>query len=140
VGAAFELASTGAGVDVDAAVGRHVSSAIALLRQRADSGALGDIVLLHIGNNGIIRGSDIDTIVAIAGDRRVVFVNLRVPRDWEAGNNAALAEGAARHANVSVVDWHGYTAAEPGVLWTDGIHLNSGAAWSYVGLIAPYIA
>ena len=106
---------------------------------RAESGELGEVILLHIGNNGIIRDSDIDAIVAIAGERKVVFVNLRVPRDWEGSNNATLAAAASRYANVSVVGWHEFTESNPGVLWTDGIHLNAGAAWSYVGLIAPYL-
>ena len=57
LGAAHQLAEDIPGIDLDASVGRQVSQAIRLLRERRENGQLGDIVLLHLGNNGVFTRS-----------------------------------------------------------------------------------
>ena len=71
----------------------------------------------------------------LAGVRKVVFVNLTVPRDWEAPNNAVLAEQVARYSNADLVDWHGASADHP-EFFQDGVHLQPEGAQAYAKLIA----
>ncbi len=128
------------GAIVDAAVGRTVPEALVILRSWAAGGELGDVVLIHIGNNGPFSDEEFEEIVDLVGpDRALVLINLVVPRDWEGPNNVVIARGAARHGGVPVVDWHAAAQAHPGLLWDDGVHLRPAGAEFYADLVAPYL-
>ncbi len=140
LGAAHELAAQVPGIDLDAAVGRQVSQAIALLREREASGRLGAIVLLHVGNNGAFSAKQFDRIMEAAGpERRVVFLTLKVSRSWEAANNRVIQEGVERYPHAFLVDWRAVLEEHPEVLWKDGTHLRPERAGFYVALLAPYL-
>ncbi len=140
LGAAHQLAADVPGIDLDAAVGRQVTEVIALLRERKASGLLGDVVLLHIGNNGRFTDDQFDRIVEVAGpDRRVVFLTVKVAREWEEANNAVIARGAERHPRAAVVDWRSVALERPDALWTDDTHLRPEGARLYAALLAPYV-
>jgi len=137
LGAASKLAASIAGIEVDAAVGRQVAAAVALLRQRASAGQLGEIVVLHVGNNGAFTAAQFDEIMAVAGPgRRVVFVNLSLPRSWEGPNNGVIAAGVSRHANASLVDWHAVSRGQPGIFASDSVHLTGDGAALYAQTLA----
>ncbi len=128
-------------VEIDAAIGRQVYTAVDILRALAANGQLGDVVIIHLGNNGTFSARQFDEIMSLAGDsRRVVFVNVKVPRPWEASVNATLAEGGQRYANATMVDWHSVGGAQPELFWDDGIHLRPEGARVYANLIAAAIA
>ena len=135
LGAAYSLAGSIPGIDVDAQVGRQASAAISLLSQRAASNLLGSVILMDIGNNGTFTSAQFDQIMAIAGTRTVIFVNLRVPRSWQDGNNAVIADGVARYPNARLVDWKAAGDAHPDVFYSDGIHLTPDGASLYTSLI-----
>ena len=141
LGAAHQLAADVPGIDLDASVGRQVGEVIALLREREANGQLGDVVLLHIGNNGRFSDAQFDRIVEVAGpERRVVFLTLKVAREWEEANNAVIARGAERHARaVVLVDWRAAALERPEVLWTDDTHLRPEGAVYYAALLAPHV-
>ena len=140
LGAAHELAAQVPGIDLDAAVGRQVSQAIRLLEERKANGQLGDIVLLHIGNNGAFSAKQFDRIMEVAGpERRVVFLTLKVNRSWEAANNDVISAGAARHRQAFLVDWRSALEKHPEVLWNDGTHLRPERASFYVALLSRYL-
>ena len=140
LGAAQQLAADVPGIDLDAAVGRQVTEVIALLREREANGLLGDVLLLHIGNNGEFTDEQFDRIVDLAGPRRrVVFLTVKVTREWEEANNAVIARGAERHPRAVVVDWRTAVLERPDVLWTDDTHLRPEGARLYATLLAPYL-
>ena len=140
LGAAQQLAADVPGIDLDAAVGRQVTEVIALLREREANGLLGDVLLLHIGNNGEFTDEQFDRIVDLAGpQRRVVFLTVKVTREWEEANNAVIARGAERHPRAVVVDWRTAVLERPDVLWTDDTHLRPEGARLYATLLAPYL-
>ena len=68
-------------------------------------------------------------------ERKVVFVNLKVPRQWEAGNNAVIAAGVSRYANATLVDWAAACATYEGLTIADGIHLTPVGASYYTQLV-----
>lgn len=122
---------------IDAEVGRQSWTAIEILRSRQASGMLGDAVVIHIGNNGTFTAAQFDDMMGILSNvPLVVIVNVKVPREWEGPNNAALAAGAARYANAVLVDWYGASAGNPSLLYDDGIHLRPEGATLYASLIA----
>jgi len=139
LGAASQLVSIGS-VAVDAAVGRQVSEAIALMRALDEQGRLGDIVVIQLGNNGTFTDRQFDEIMSVLGpSRRAVFVNVRVPRDWERTNNAVIARGVARHANARLADWHALSEGRPELFWDDRVHLRPTGAQLYVDLVRSFL-
>jgi hypothetical protein len=141
LGAANQLAAAVGGIDVDAMVSRSMDAAIAVLQSRYETGTLANVVLLHIGNNGPIRDDQMDRIAALVGDdRRVLFLSLRVPRDWEAGNNDVIARGVERHRNFRLLDWRALSEDRPDVIWKDGIHLRPEGATYYAALVQAALA
>jgi peptidoglycan/LPS O-acetylase OafA/YrhL len=129
------------GVVVDAAISRQTSTAIQLLRSRSASGQLGDVVIVHMGDNGTFSASQFDSMMEVLADvPRVVFINVKVPRAWEGPNNAVIADGVERYPNTVLVDWHGVGIQRPDFFWDDGIHLRPEGADAYAALIAAHIA
>ncbi len=137
IGATAELQRVICNIEVDAAQGRLVSSAVDSLRQQRAAGVLGAVVIVHMGSNGVFHGSQFDDMMAVlAGVRRVVVVNVKAPREWEAPNNAVLAEGVKRNPNTVLVDWHSLSVKQPNVFWNDGMHLRPEGARLFVELVA----
>ena len=65
---------------VDAEVGLQVYAAIDILQSRRASGQLGDVVVVHLGNNGTFTKGQFDQIMrTLSGVDRVVFVNVSGP-------------------------------------------------------------
>jgi peptidoglycan/LPS O-acetylase OafA/YrhL len=141
LGAAATLTRAVPALDVmDAEVGTQVSYAIEILRWRRDAGQLGDVVVVHLGNNGAFAAGQFDEMMEVLGDeRRVVFVNVRVPRAWEGPNNAVIAEGVARHPNAVLADWYSASAYHPEFFVEDGVHLQTEGQRVYADLIAAQL-
>jgi hypothetical protein len=137
--AANDLALAIPDIEIDAEVSRPVSVAIDVLRAYRDAGQLGDVVVVHIGNNSPFSANQFDEMMELMADvSRVVFVNLRVPRGWEDPNNAVLAEGVARYPNAALVDWYAASVDHPEFL-LDGVHLAPEGVQAYVQLVAAYV-
>jgi peptidoglycan/LPS O-acetylase OafA/YrhL len=125
---------------VDAEVGLQVYAATDTLRYRRSLGQLGDVVIVHLGNNGTLTKGQFDEIMRILSDvDRVVFVNVAVPRAWEEPNNEVIAEGVDRYPNAVLVDWHSASADRPEIFYKDGYHLRPGGQRLYADLISSYL-
>jgi len=140
LGAAAALPGVLGTVEVDAAIARQTAQGIAVLREWEASGSLGPILVVQLGNNGTITAGQFDQVMAIAGSRRVVWVNVRVDRPWEAANNEVIAAGVARYGNARLADWHGESANGDGWFIADGIHLTWRGAEAYAAIIARAVA
>lgn len=127
-------------IRVDAAVGRNIGEGIKILEQRAAAGQLADTVIVQLGNNGPFRAGQFDTVMdALRDVPLVVWVNVRVPRDYEAHNNRIIGSGIAKYPNARLVDWYGATAGRPELFWDDGYHPRPEGAELYADLIAATI-
>jgi hypothetical protein len=121
---------------VDAVVGRQFKELLAEATLLRDTGHLGEEVILQMGNNGPVTGSQFDDIMGVLkGARRVVVVNVKVPRPWEGPNNETLAAGVARWPNSVLVDWHKQGAAHPELFADDGTHMGPTGVAIFVELI-----
>lgn len=137
LGAADALQSRIGNLEVDAAVSRQVSQGISILKWRRDNGLLGDVVIIHLGNNGYFGEGQLAEVMSVLADvDRVVFLTLKVPREWEGPNNGVIWS-AAGYPNAVVVDWHAKGTENPDFFWDDGFHLRPYAAHHYALLIAP---
>lgn len=128
------------GIEVDAALNRQMADALNILRQRASSSQLGDVVVVHIGTNGSVTGAQLDELMQILnGVTRVVLVNDKVARAWEGPNNTVMTDGIQRYPNAVLVDWHAASGGQPLLFWDDGIHLRPAGAAFYAALIATRV-
>jgi hypothetical protein len=138
LGAASALRQTLGDVDVDATVSRQMAEVVGLAQAKRATGALGPVVVIHVGNNGGITAGQFDQLMTtLAGARRVVVLTLKVPRVWEAGNNAIIRAGVPRYSNAVLVDWQTASASRSDYFWADGIHLRPAGAQAYAALVAP---
>ncbi len=123
-------------IGVNAKVSRYFGEGIVIVNGLRAAGELGDEVIIHLGTNGPISDKQFDDMMAtLKGVRRVVFVNLKVPRQWESPNNRVLADGIKRYSNAVLVDWHSASAGQPGFFQPDGYHTRPDGASLYVRLI-----
>jgi hypothetical protein len=82
-----------------------------------------------------------ETLMDILKDTpRVVFVNLKVPRSWEARDNDVLSSYVSQYPNAVLIDWHNLGGSHPEYFYQDGIHLRPDGARAYAGLIAQQTA
>ncbi|MBV9580896.1 MAG: acyltransferase [Chloroflexi bacterium] len=140
LGAAGPLHDDLGPIEMDAAVSRQVADGIAILQAHAAAGSLGDVVIVHLGNNGTFTARQFDTLMGILADvQRVIIVNLTVPRAWEAPNNSVIASGVQRWPNAVLVDWHAVSAGRMDLFWADGMHLRPAGAQVYADLIASTV-
>jgi len=125
---------------VDAEVGLQVYAATDILKARRATGQLGEVVIVHLGNNGTFTKEEFDQIMRIlSGVDKVVFVNVKVPRTWEEPNNEVIAEGVERYPNTVLVDWYSASADRPELFYSDGYHLRLEGQRIYADLVSSYL-
>jgi len=125
---------------VDAVVGRQVSTGIGVLQSWRDAGLLGDVVVVHLGNNGTFTDQQFDQMMNVLdGTTRVVVMTVKVPRSWEGPVNQVIVNGAARYSKVTLVDWKGFSEPHPDWFYDDGMHLNPAGQAAYAQYLADRI-
>ncbi|HEX7276467.1 MAG TPA: acyltransferase family protein [Acidimicrobiales bacterium] len=124
------------GIYVDAVIGRQFAESLAVAHSLRDSGGLGEIVVVHLGNNGPVTEGQFDELMdTLSVARRVVVVNLRVPRPWEEHNNNLFASAVPRFPNAVLVDWHAVGDSHPDAFVDDGVHMTHDGVGLYVDLL-----
>jgi hypothetical protein len=95
-----------------------------------DGASLGRTVVVEVGYNdppdefaGEVEES-IDALLA-AGVKRILWVDLREALPQYAEMNKMLAAEAARHPQVTILDWNGYAESGYGWFQSDQIHLTA---------------
>jgi hypothetical protein len=139
LGARKFLRSEQAQVEVDAEVGRTPLTTLALLKRRKVQHALGDVVIIHLGNNGPFQHEQFDQMMELLGDvPHVAFVTAKVPRRLGVFNNRTIREGVTRHPRAALIDW--FAAAQGHDKWfrEDGLHLRESGATEYARLLAEH--
>jgi len=140
MGAVRELQRVFVDVNIDVLLGRSAINTVEVLRQRRAAGQLGSVVVIHVGNNGIFSVAMFDEgMRALDGAEQVIFVNDRVPRQWEHPNNVMLTENVRRYPKAVLVDWYATTQDHPELFWNDGMHLRPDGAKLYAELIAAQV-
>jgi hydrogenase maturation factor len=129
---------------VDVQGSRQPPAALDILRQRLAAGQLGDVVVVHVGNNGPFAAEQFDEMMQVlAGVRKVLVVNMTVPTNVPdpiaVPNNAMLTDEVRRYPNAVLVDWQAEGAGHPEFFGEDGIHLTFQGAQAYAELIAVHL-
>ena len=127
------------GIRVDGVIGRSFSQVDAPFDAMMTIGAP-DVLIVALGTNPTMTLALVDAFMATAGSiERIFFVNVRIPRDWEAPTNDLINSLPQRYANVSVIDWYGFTSSRPEVLNDTGFHLSDEGKPVYANFVASQV-
>jgi len=139
VGAVPALAEVLPGLYVDAEVGRQFWSAAGIVNALREEGALGEVVVVHLGSNGPFTSEQFENLMTALDGVHVVFVNVTVPRRWEGDVNEALADQVAGRVGASLADWYAVSHEEPDFFASDGVHLTPTGMAAYAALIDQHV-
>ena len=96
--------------------------------------------MIHLGTNGVITDDHMAALQPLLADRqRVIFLNLKVPRSWEAGDNDVIQRWVPKFGNAILINWNGEGSNHPEFFYSDHIHLNPAGQARYADLIAAQI-
>ena len=119
---------------IDAAVGRQATDIAARIEAYALDGALPQEVIVQVGENGPLTKADMDRLHAdLRGIDKVVFVNVRVPRNWQDESNSVLKAQTKSWKQAVVADWN-QASANPSLLY-DGTHPNEQGQQVYANVV-----
>jgi peptidoglycan/LPS O-acetylase OafA/YrhL len=133
VGAKVQLRDRFGPIRIDARVARQVKDGIQRLELMRHRRLLGSVVIIHLGNNGHFTTPQFERMMdVLAGIRRVIFVNVKVPRRWETSVNRVLLAGYRRHPDIVIVNWHRlWRTCRGRVFGADATHLTPAGARCY---------
>ncbi|HET9444345.1 MAG TPA: acyltransferase family protein, partial [Acidimicrobiales bacterium] len=121
---------------IDARLSRQFSEGVEVARLLREQGALGQVVIVHLGTNGPPKAGQVDALMAeLAGVPHVRLVTVRMPQRWEAEANQTLRDAAARHPTVQIVDWYAYSEGHREWFESDGTHVKRSGAEAYADLL-----
>jgi hypothetical protein len=125
---------------IDGLVSRQFETGLGVVQAERAAGTLGTVLVVELGTNGSVTASDFDAMMqAASGAKRVVFVNINVPRSWMAPDNAVLAAGVARYPGVAeLADWNALSTGHPEWFTPDQVHLQPAGAQALANLVAQY--
>ena len=138
LGALASLQTALPGAVIDAEVGRQFWTANEVVESLEAQGALGDVVVISLGANGTFTTSQFEALMTALGDRTVLFVNVTVPRRWEADVNNALVQQSGIYG-FGIVDWHSASTGVAEYFGDDGVHLTATGATTFASVIAQAV-
>lgn len=125
------------GIIVNAKVSRQFSTMLQIILRLKARHELPEEVIIHGGTNGTIEEKPFREMMdALSTCRRVVILNLCVPRTWGKPNNRLIDRIVPEYKNAVLVNWHQACQTHRQLIYKDGIHLrNRQGAMLYAKLI-----
>jgi hypothetical protein len=125
---------------VDATASRQFLDTPELMAELASREAPPQVVVVGLGTNGPVQAEDFDQAMEAIGPRTLVaFINVHVPRDWEATSNNEIAAGVDRYDNAILIDWSSEAGERSELLVGDGFHPSGAGHIALADLIAAVI-
>lgn len=119
------LTETLGDIAIDAEIGRQPAEIAERIELRRSEQRLGTDVVIHMGSNGLITKKDLEPILQDLSDRRrVVVVNVQVPRKWKKQSNEMINELVPLYPNVRLADWAAVSSGKRKFFAPDGVHLT----------------
>jgi peptidoglycan/LPS O-acetylase OafA/YrhL len=139
LGAAGVLQSRG--MVVNAEVSRQMIDMIPVFEQFRAQGVFGNAVVVHLGTNGPISQSTLDSFLATMNEvPNVIILTIKANREWTAPNNELLRAADREGDNKILLDWEVRAAECPGqCFYDDGIHLRPEGQTFYANLISDVL-
>ena len=125
--------------NIDAKVSRQFTDLPKVLEALKDSKKLKNIVVIHLGTNGVINKESFESSMKLLEGRTVYLMNTVVPKPWEKSVNKNLEEWSADYSNITIIDWHKYAKGEKKLFYKDATHPKPEGAKKYAEFILESI-
>lgn len=138
--AAADLKEVYPNVVVDGDVGRQLYTSETYIEELKKQNLLKDTVLIGLGTNGAFTEAQFDSLMSTLGDRKIYWVNVRVPtKRWQNDVNAMLANMAKKYDNMTLIDWYTYSNNHSDWFYDDQVHPNPEGMKHYIRLVSEAI-
>ena len=125
--------------NIDAKVSRQFTDLPKVLEALKDSKKLKNIVVIHLGTNGVINKESFESSMKLLEGKTVYLMNTVVPKPWEKSVNKSLEEWSADYSNITLIDWHKYAKGEKKLFYKDATHPKPEGAKKYAEFILESI-
>ena len=125
--------------NIDAKVSRQFTDLPKVLEALKDSKKLKNIVVIHLGTNGVINKESFESSMKLLEVKTVYLMNTVVPKPWEKSVNKSLEEWSADYSNITIIDWHKYAKGEKKLFYKDATHPKPEGAKKYAEFILESI-
>ncbi|MDT2697136.1 acyltransferase family protein [Enterococcus gallinarum] len=125
---------------VDGDVGRQLYESPELIKALKEKDLLRDTVLIGLGTNGSFTETQFDNLMKEIGDRKVYWINVRVPTQrWQNEVNSMLEKMAAKYDNMTLIDWYDSSNEHEEWFYEDRVHPNPDGMLQYCTLVSQAI-
>ena len=125
--------------NIDAKVSRQFTDLPKVLEALKDSKKLKNIVVIHLGTNGVINKESFETSMKLLEGKTVYLMNTVVPKPWEKSVNESLEEWSEGYDNITIIDWYKYAKGEKKLFYKDATHPKPEGAKKYAEFILESI-
>ena len=125
--------------NVDAKVSRQFTDLPKVLESLKESKKLKNIVVIHLGTNGVINKESFETSMKLLEGKTVYLMNTVVPKPWEKSVNKSLKEWSEDYKNITIIDWYKYAKGEKQLFYKDATHPKPEGAKKYAEFILKSI-
>ena len=125
--------------NIDAKVSRQFTDLPKVLEALKDSKKIKNIVVIHLGTNGVINKESFESSMKLLEGKTVYLMNTVVPKPWEKSVNKSLEEWSADYSNITIIDWHKYAKGEKKLFYKDATHPKPEGAKKYAEFILESI-
>lgn len=120
---------------IDGVVGRQLYQSLDLFKSYAQSGKLGDNIVIALGTNGTFSYDELKTIIDDFKGKKIFLVNTLVPRPWQNEVNENLKKAAKEYKNVYLIDWYKLAKDHPDWFGSDQVHMNTQGSQAYANYL-----
>ena len=124
---------------IDAKVSRQFTDLPKVLEALKDSKKLKNIVVIHLGTNGVINKESFEASMKFLEGKTVYLMNTVVPKPWEKSVNKSLEEWSEDYENITIIDWYKYAKGEKKLFYKDATHPKPEGAKKYAEFILESI-
>jgi len=124
---------------VDAKVSRQFTDLPKVLEYLKENKKLKNIVVIHLGTNGVINKESFETSMKLLEGKTVYLMNTVVPKPWEKSVNKSLQEWSEDYKNITIIDWYKYAKGEKQLFYKDATHPKPEGAKVYAEFILENI-
>lgn len=125
---------------VDGDVGRQLYESPEMIKALKEKDLLRDTVLIGLGTNGSFTETQFDNLMKEIGDRKVYWINVRVPTQrWQNEVNSMLEKMAAKYDNMTLIDWYDLSNEHEEWFYEDRVHPNPDGMLQYCTLVSQAI-
>ena len=124
---------------IDAKVSRQFTDLPKVLESLKDSKKLKNIVVIHLGTNGVINKEAFENSMKLLEGKTVYLMNTVVPKPWEKSVNKSLEEWSEDYENITIKDLYKYAKGEKKLFYKDATHPKPEGAKKYAEFILESI-